>query len=143
MTADGHLKVCLGSAEVSLRDVRDGASDDELLGLVGGALGGKRRGTSRDRREREPADDDNWWMTAREKHEWRGLHAARGRSFGADGGGKRLYFCFRLLHSSLVKLICTLCGVCGRPLADAMVKNKYAVHATSHGGISPTRRGRA
>ena len=26
-------------------------------------------------------------MTAREKHEWRGLHAARGRSFGADGGG--------------------------------------------------------
>ena len=43
VTADGHLKVCLfGSAEVSLRDaMRDGASDDELLGLVGRALGGK------------------------------------------------------------------------------------------------------
>jgi len=43
LTADGALKVCLfGSAEVSLRDaMREGASDDELLGLVGGALAGK------------------------------------------------------------------------------------------------------
>ena len=43
LTADGALKVCLfGSAEVSLRDaMREGASDAELLGLVGGALAGK------------------------------------------------------------------------------------------------------
>jgi len=40
LTADGNLKVCLfGSDELSLRDaLRGGASDDELLVLVGGAL---------------------------------------------------------------------------------------------------------
>lgn len=43
LTADGALKVCLfGSAEVSLRDaMREGASDAELLELVGAALAGK------------------------------------------------------------------------------------------------------
>ena len=43
LTADGALKVCLfGDKEVSLRDsMRDGASDDELLDLVGAALAGK------------------------------------------------------------------------------------------------------
>ena len=43
LTADGALKVCLfGNAEVSLRDaMREGASDEELLGLVAGALYGK------------------------------------------------------------------------------------------------------
>ena len=45
LTADGALKVCLfGAEEVSLRDaMRDGASDAELLELVGGALAGKHR----------------------------------------------------------------------------------------------------
>ena len=40
LTADGSLKVCLfGSREVSLRDaMREGATDAELLELVGGAL---------------------------------------------------------------------------------------------------------
>jgi molybdenum cofactor biosynthesis protein A len=43
LTADGNLKVCLfGSAEVSLRDaMREGATDAELLELVGGALSRK------------------------------------------------------------------------------------------------------
>jgi len=43
LTADGALKVCLfGNTEVSLRDaMRQGASDDELITLVGGALAGK------------------------------------------------------------------------------------------------------
>jgi len=43
LTNDGNLKTCLfGSDETSLRDaMRQGATDDELLGLVGGALGRK------------------------------------------------------------------------------------------------------
>ena len=43
LTADGALKVCLvGNEEVSLRDaMREGASDAELLDLVGNALAGK------------------------------------------------------------------------------------------------------
>ena len=43
LTADGALKVCLfGSSEVSLRDaMREGATDAELLELVGGALSRK------------------------------------------------------------------------------------------------------
>lgn len=45
LTADGNLKVCLfGSAEVSLRDaMREGATDAELMGLVGGAVGRKHK----------------------------------------------------------------------------------------------------
>nr|XP_006824930.1 PREDICTED: molybdenum cofactor biosynthesis protein 1-like [Saccoglossus kowalevskii] len=45
MTADGNLKVCLfGNTEVSLRDaMRSGMSDDELLQLVGGAVGRKKK----------------------------------------------------------------------------------------------------
>ncbi|ODM89772.1 Molybdenum cofactor biosynthesis protein 1 [Orchesella cincta] len=40
ITADGNLKVCLfGNAEVSLRDaMRDGASDEKLLSLIGDAV---------------------------------------------------------------------------------------------------------
>ncbi len=43
ITADGNLKVCLfGRAEVSLRHaMRSGASDQELLGLISTAVGGK------------------------------------------------------------------------------------------------------
>jgi cyclic pyranopterin phosphate synthase len=43
LTADGNIKVCLfGNAEISLRDaMREGATDEELLYLVGGALAGK------------------------------------------------------------------------------------------------------
>ncbi|XP_072313923.1 molybdenum cofactor biosynthesis protein 1 isoform X2 [Eucyclogobius newberryi] len=45
ITADGNLKVCLfGASEVSLRDViRSGASDDELLQIIGGAVGRKKK----------------------------------------------------------------------------------------------------
>jgi len=44
ITADGNLKVCLfGSAEVSLRDaMRRGATDEDLLAIVGAAVGRKR-----------------------------------------------------------------------------------------------------
>ncbi|NBC16786.1 MAG: GTP 3',8-cyclase MoaA [Bacteroidetes bacterium] len=43
ITADGNLKVCLfGRAEVSLRDaLRDGASDDDLRGIISAAVGRK------------------------------------------------------------------------------------------------------
>ncbi|XP_077436890.1 molybdenum cofactor biosynthesis protein 1 isoform X2 [Vanacampus margaritifer] len=53
VTADGNLKVCLfGNSEVSLRDVlRSGASDEELLQIIGAAVGRKKKqhagGTSR------------------------------------------------------------------------------------------------
>jgi cyclic pyranopterin phosphate synthase len=45
LTADGALKVCLfGNEEISLRDaMREGASDGELMELVGGALAGKHK----------------------------------------------------------------------------------------------------
>ncbi|XP_054936184.1 molybdenum cofactor biosynthesis protein 1 isoform X3 [Physeter macrocephalus] len=45
ITADGNLKVCLfGSSEVSLRDhLRAGASEEELLSIVGAAVGRKKR----------------------------------------------------------------------------------------------------
>lgn len=45
ITADGNLKVCLfGNSEVSLRDVlRSGASDDELLQVIGAAVGRKKK----------------------------------------------------------------------------------------------------
>ncbi|XP_037603101.1 molybdenum cofactor biosynthesis protein 1 isoform X1 [Sebastes umbrosus] len=45
ITADGSLKVCLfGNSEVSLRDVlRSGASDEELLQIIGGAVGRKKK----------------------------------------------------------------------------------------------------
>nr|XP_053639170.1 molybdenum cofactor biosynthesis protein 1-like [Cherax quadricarinatus] len=45
ITADGNLKVCLfGAAEVSLRDaIRNGCTDDELLEVVGAAVGRKKR----------------------------------------------------------------------------------------------------
>ncbi|CAL1574653.1 unnamed protein product [Knipowitschia caucasica] len=45
ITADGNLKVCLfGSAEVSLRDVlRSGASEEELLQIIGAAVGKKKK----------------------------------------------------------------------------------------------------
>ncbi|KAG7159620.1 Molybdenum cofactor biosynthesis protein 1-like [Homarus americanus] len=45
LTADGNLKVCLfGSSEVSLRDVmRDGCTDEELLDVIGVAVGRKKR----------------------------------------------------------------------------------------------------
>ncbi|KAL0961625.1 hypothetical protein UPYG_G00353950 [Umbra pygmaea] len=45
ITADGNLKVCLfGNVEVSLRDVlRSGASDQELLEIIGAAVGRKKK----------------------------------------------------------------------------------------------------
>uniref|UniRef100_A0A672HSY3 Molybdenum cofactor biosynthesis protein 1 n=1 Tax=Salarias fasciatus TaxID=181472 RepID=A0A672HSY3_SALFA len=45
ITADGNLKVCLfGNSEVSLRDVlRSGASEDELLQIIGAAVGRKKK----------------------------------------------------------------------------------------------------
>ncbi|XP_040501049.1 molybdenum cofactor biosynthesis protein 1 isoform X1 [Ursus maritimus] len=45
ITADGNLKVCLfGNSEVSLRDhLRAGASEEELLRIVGAAVGRKKR----------------------------------------------------------------------------------------------------
>ncbi|XP_041827865.1 molybdenum cofactor biosynthesis protein 1 isoform X2 [Melanotaenia boesemani] len=45
ITADGNLKVCLfGNSEVSLRDVlRSGASDEELLEIIGAAVGRKKK----------------------------------------------------------------------------------------------------
>uniref|UniRef100_G3PHZ8 Molybdenum cofactor biosynthesis protein 1 n=1 Tax=Gasterosteus aculeatus TaxID=69293 RepID=G3PHZ8_GASAC len=45
ITADGSLKVCLfGNSEVSLRDVlRSGASDKELLQIIGVAVGSKKK----------------------------------------------------------------------------------------------------
>ncbi|XP_068436344.1 molybdenum cofactor biosynthesis protein 1 isoform X2 [Clinocottus analis] len=45
ITADGSLKVCLfGNSEVSLRDVlRSGASDEELLQIIGVAVGSKKK----------------------------------------------------------------------------------------------------
>ncbi|XP_072163646.1 molybdenum cofactor biosynthesis protein 1-like [Diadema setosum] len=45
LTADGNLKVCLfGSSEVSLRDaMREGKSDEELLHIVGAAVGRKKK----------------------------------------------------------------------------------------------------
>ncbi|KAM8916274.1 molybdenum cofactor biosynthesis protein 1 isoform 2-T2 [Spinachia spinachia] len=54
ITADGSLKVCLfGNAEVSLRDMlRSGASDEELLQIIGAAVGSKKKqhaGTSSQR----------------------------------------------------------------------------------------------
>ncbi|KAM5286938.1 molybdenum cofactor biosynthesis protein 1 isoform 2-T2 [Hipposideros larvatus] len=45
ITADGNLKVCLfGNSEVSLRDhLRSGASEEELLSIIGAAVGRKKR----------------------------------------------------------------------------------------------------
>ncbi|XP_068607762.1 molybdenum cofactor biosynthesis protein 1-like [Brachionichthys hirsutus] len=45
ITADGNLKVCLfGSSEVSLRDaLRSGAPEEELLQIIGAAVGRKKR----------------------------------------------------------------------------------------------------
>ncbi|XP_072689243.1 molybdenum cofactor biosynthesis protein 1 isoform X3 [Canis lupus baileyi] len=45
ITADGNLKVCLfGSSEVSLRDhLRAGASEEELLRIIGAAVGRKKQ----------------------------------------------------------------------------------------------------
>ncbi|XP_074548858.1 molybdenum cofactor biosynthesis protein 1 isoform X2 [Halichoeres trimaculatus] len=45
ITADGNLKVCLfGNSEVSLRDVlRSGSSDEELLQIIGAAVGRKKK----------------------------------------------------------------------------------------------------
>ncbi|XP_058519524.1 molybdenum cofactor biosynthesis protein 1 isoform X1 [Ochotona princeps] len=45
ITADGNLKVCLfGNSEVSLRDhLRAGASEQELLAIIGAAVGRKKR----------------------------------------------------------------------------------------------------
>ncbi|XP_014898613.1 molybdenum cofactor biosynthesis protein 1 isoform X1 [Poecilia latipinna] len=45
ITADGNLKVCLfGNSEVSLRDIlRSGASDEELLQIIGAAVGRKKK----------------------------------------------------------------------------------------------------
>ncbi|XP_055017244.1 molybdenum cofactor biosynthesis protein 1 isoform X2 [Boleophthalmus pectinirostris] len=45
ITADGNLKVCLfGNTEVSLRDaIRSGASDEELLQIIGAAVGRKKK----------------------------------------------------------------------------------------------------
>ncbi|XP_071988204.1 molybdenum cofactor biosynthesis protein 1, partial [Engystomops pustulosus] len=45
ITADGNLKVCLfGNAEVSLRDcLRSGASEEELVHIIGAAVGRKKR----------------------------------------------------------------------------------------------------
>ncbi|XP_061221984.1 molybdenum cofactor biosynthesis protein 1 isoform X2 [Neopsephotus bourkii] len=45
ITADGNLKVCLfGNSEVSLRDhLRSGASDEELVQVIGAAVGRKKK----------------------------------------------------------------------------------------------------
>ncbi|TRY55296.1 hypothetical protein DNTS_013454 [Danionella cerebrum] len=45
ITADGNLKVCLfGNTEVSLRDIlRSGASEEELLHIIGAAVGRKKK----------------------------------------------------------------------------------------------------
>ncbi|XP_040467443.1 molybdenum cofactor biosynthesis protein 1 isoform X2 [Falco naumanni] len=45
ITADGNLKVCLfGSSEVSLRDhLRSGASEEELVQIIGAAVGRKKK----------------------------------------------------------------------------------------------------
>ncbi|XP_034531205.1 molybdenum cofactor biosynthesis protein 1 isoform X2 [Notolabrus celidotus] len=45
ITADGNLKVCLfGNSEVSLRDVlRSGSSEEELLEIIGAAVGRKKK----------------------------------------------------------------------------------------------------
>lgn len=45
ITADGNLKVCLfGASEVSLRDsMRGGSTDEELLEVIGAAVGRKKR----------------------------------------------------------------------------------------------------
>ncbi|XP_074167113.1 molybdenum cofactor biosynthesis protein 1 isoform X2 [Sminthopsis crassicaudata] len=45
ITADGNLKVCLfGNSEVSLRDhLRSGASEEELLNIIGAAVGRKKK----------------------------------------------------------------------------------------------------
>ncbi|PSN32356.1 Molybdenum cofactor biosynthesis protein 1 [Blattella germanica] len=45
ITADGNLKVCLfGNAEISLRDaMRSGCSEDDLLALIGAAVGRKKK----------------------------------------------------------------------------------------------------
>lgn len=45
VTADGNLKVCLhGNSEVSLRDaLRSGASEEELLGVIGAAVKRKKK----------------------------------------------------------------------------------------------------
>ncbi|XP_044866109.1 molybdenum cofactor biosynthesis protein 1 isoform X3 [Mauremys mutica] len=45
ITADGNLKVCLfGNSEVSLRDhLRSGASEDELVQIIGSAVGRKKK----------------------------------------------------------------------------------------------------
>lgn len=45
LTADGNLKVCLfGNTEVSLRDaMREGKSDEELLHVIGAAVGKKKK----------------------------------------------------------------------------------------------------
>ncbi|XP_063246922.1 molybdenum cofactor biosynthesis protein 1 isoform X3 [Prinia subflava] len=45
ITADGNLKVCLfGNSEVSLRDhLRSGASEEELIQIVGAAVGRKKK----------------------------------------------------------------------------------------------------
>ncbi|XP_062252647.1 molybdenum cofactor biosynthesis protein 1 isoform X2 [Platichthys flesus] len=45
ITADGNLKVCLfGNSEVSLRDIlRSGAPDEELLQIIGAAVGRKKK----------------------------------------------------------------------------------------------------
>lgn len=45
ITADGNLKVCLfGNSEVSLRDaLRSGASEEELLQVIGAAVGRKKK----------------------------------------------------------------------------------------------------
>nr|XP_060610080.1 molybdenum cofactor biosynthesis protein 1 isoform X1 [Anolis sagrei ordinatus] len=45
ITADGNLKVCLfGSSEVSLRDhLRSNASEEELIQIIGGAVGRKKK----------------------------------------------------------------------------------------------------
>eukprot|EP00112_Aurelia_sp_Birch-Aquarium-sp1_P008496 Seg1937.5 transcript_id=Seg1937.5/GoldUCD/mRNA.D3Y31 product="Molybdenum cofactor biosynthesis protein 1" protein_id=Seg1937.5/GoldUCD/D3Y31 len=45
ITADGNLKVCLfGNSEVSLRDaIRSGISDDDLLDIIGSAVGRKKK----------------------------------------------------------------------------------------------------
>ncbi|KFO84965.1 Molybdenum cofactor biosynthesis protein 1, partial [Buceros rhinoceros silvestris] len=45
ITADGNLKVCLfGNSEVSLRDhLRSGASEEELIQIIGAAVGRKKK----------------------------------------------------------------------------------------------------
>uniref|UniRef100_A0A8C2QYN3 Molybdenum cofactor biosynthesis protein 1 n=1 Tax=Capra hircus TaxID=9925 RepID=A0A8C2QYN3_CAPHI len=70
ITADGNLKVCLfGNSEVSLRDhLRGGASEEELLRVIGAAVGRKKRQHAElflMRQDSPPALPSTFWNSLR------------------------------------------------------------------------------